>query len=348
MPYDDTPEIIDMRTRLERYNALLARTFIDIPYLEEPVIVIPPKPKSKTGKPTRVSISPSRKFVRRIFYRGSFRLGGRFHGGWWQQIGSDDRARIYIDDEDTFEIDYAGLHVAILYSLEGRAMPDDPYELPPLFNVSSGQQRKWVKLLVLTAINADTEDKAIRAFLDEIKEDESEMEIGYRQTKIFLDAFKDKNADIKHKLGSDAGVSLMNLDGRIAAYVIDAFTNEDIPVLCTHDSFTVQAKHAKKLADTMIKAYMEVLGVVSKSIQEPKMKISSHNDEILKEMTFDKALKTAELLSSLGRSQCSSEQYIKRMLEFEGWLQSQGITSELKAERAWEAYEEIYVYRSYL
>ena len=40
--YEDTPEIIGMRELLRDYNQLLERTFVDIPKLNEPVIIIPP------------------------------------------------------------------------------------------------------------------------------------------------------------------------------------------------------------------------------------------------------------------------------------------------------------------
>ena len=79
--YADTPETRQMRERLRAYNELLARTFIDIPSLEEPVIE-----QEKEGA-NRVLVGPSRKFVRRIFNRGSWELNGRFYGGWWQQVG---------------------------------------------------------------------------------------------------------------------------------------------------------------------------------------------------------------------------------------------------------------------
>ena len=71
-----------MRPQVQRYNALLWRTFIDIPTREEPVIEQPYwDKKAREMKIRRVKLSQDNKFVRRVFYRDDWNLGGRFHGG---------------------------------------------------------------------------------------------------------------------------------------------------------------------------------------------------------------------------------------------------------------------------
>jgi len=83
--YEDTDfePIVEMRQQVQQYNALLWRTFIDIPTREEPVIEQPYWDK-KAGKEKirRVKLTQDNKFVRRVFYRANWNLGGRFHGGW--------------------------------------------------------------------------------------------------------------------------------------------------------------------------------------------------------------------------------------------------------------------------
>ena len=112
----------------------------------------------------RVQISHHNKFVRRIFYRGSWNLGGRIHGGFWQQI-KEERINILINDFRTVEQDYSGLHINLAYGLEGLdPLEDDPYLLDPLFNVTTQEQREWVKVLSLMIINAKDEISGIRAF----------------------------------------------------------------------------------------------------------------------------------------------------------------------------------------
>jgi hypothetical protein len=131
--YEDTDfkPIVEMRQRVQEYNALLWRTFIDIPTREEPCIEQPYWNK-KVGemKIRRVKLTQDNKFVRRVFYRADWNLGGRFHGGWWQGIKEDWRKQIYINDESTIEADYSGLHVNLLYGLQGLQPPkEDHYEL---------------------------------------------------------------------------------------------------------------------------------------------------------------------------------------------------------------------------
>ncbi len=103
-----------MRESLKLYNELLHKSFIDIPTLQNPVIE---KPYESYGKQKvhKISINQTSKFVRRIFYRENWEMGGRFHGGWWQQIPETWRKQIYIDDIATLEMDYSGLHKSSLW-----------------------------------------------------------------------------------------------------------------------------------------------------------------------------------------------------------------------------------------
>src|SRR3954451_20703608 len=87
--------------------------------------------------------------LHRVFNRGKFSLGGRFYGGWWQNIPADSRATIKINGADTVELDYPRLHPTLLYSLAGKAMDGDPYDLV-------GWPRDLVKVGFNTLVNADT------------------------------------------------------------------------------------------------------------------------------------------------------------------------------------------------
>ena len=130
--YEDTDfePIVEMRQQVQEYNTLLWRTFIGIPTKEEPVIEQPYWDK-KAGKEKirSVKLSQDNKFVRRVFYRADWNLGGRFHGGWWQSIKEDWRKQIYINNEATIEQDYSGLHVNLLYDLQGLEPQRDPVHI---------------------------------------------------------------------------------------------------------------------------------------------------------------------------------------------------------------------------
>lgn len=166
--YEDTDQSNEMRADLQAYNALLSRSFIDIPSLEVPYIEVPITKGPETGGTKHQPIDQDHKFIRRIFSRDDWGLNGRFYGGWWQQIGSDLRSQIFINDTPAVEVDFKGLHVAILSLENGVTLEGDPYELPTgtIPGVPAVLQRSLIKQLILIAINAGNKESAYRSFRD--------------------------------------------------------------------------------------------------------------------------------------------------------------------------------------
>ena len=165
--YKDSESIVSMRNDLKKYNELLFRTHIDIctaqyPYIEKSIW----NKKKQKYESKRIKTNQLNKFVRRIFSRGSWQLGGRFHGGFWQRINEEERKAIYINGKPTSEQDYSGLHINLLYGLKCRQpSKEDPYELDHiLLEFSKEEQRAVIKDLILMALNADNLKSAINAF----------------------------------------------------------------------------------------------------------------------------------------------------------------------------------------
>jgi len=239
------------------YNHLLMRTFIDIPSLEEPVI------QHREGEANRVLVGPSRKFVRRIFNRGSWTLNGRFYGGWWQHVGKDWRAQIFLNDVPTVEVDFKGLHVAILSAEKGKPLEGDPYELPEgtLPGAPPELQRALLKKLLLTAINARDDKSAFRSFRDGYPAGHMAKGLSNEELSTFLAAFTKKHPHLADSICSDQGIRLMNVDAQIAERILHRFTQEGIPVLCIHDSFIVPYNHVRKLKAAMGLASRAMVGV---------------------------------------------------------------------------------------
>ena len=123
-----------------------------------------------------------------MFYRADWNLGGRFHGGWWQRVGEEWRKQIYINDESTIEQDYSGLHINLLYGLQGLQPQQDPYALDKLLDFEAKQQRKVVKGIVLNAINADSEKSAYAAFRQQQETGSLEKSLKDEQLQLLLDA----------------------------------------------------------------------------------------------------------------------------------------------------------------
>lgn len=254
----DYAAIPAMRESLMEYNALLARTFIDIAELERPVLVI-----KRDKKPDRrVVISQHNKLVRRVFSRGSWLLGGRFYGGWWQQVKSDYRRRIMINDKPVVEVDYSTLHVSLAYAIEGLQPPKDPYSLPELMlkGFDAKAQRAVVKSLVLTAINAKDLSSTFKAFRSKCGTGTPEKCLKNTQLQPLLSKFIELNNPIAGYIAADKGVELMRIDGNITAYIIDHFTRRDIAILTVHDSYIVPQGYEEKLMRVMDDAIKHELG----------------------------------------------------------------------------------------
>jgi hypothetical protein len=263
--YDDNDHlnIVDMRTQLKAYNELLLRSFIDRPDLDEPII------SSNNASQTTIRIGHSHSFVRRIFYRGSWELGGRFHGGWWQRINENQRQLIHINNQNTTEVDYKSLHINLLYGLNNIQPPDDPYDIQPLHDLFEAEgdrmqliynNRTIVKKLILYAINGQSEKSAFQAFRKGQTEGSIFKRLSNKNLKRIVDAFIEKNPAIRNYLFTDIGVELMNMDGKLTAMLISHFTERTIPILTIHDSYIVQQEHAEELKSQMQIAVSSILG----------------------------------------------------------------------------------------
>lgn len=264
LEYQDTPEVAAMRERLQAYNALLQRTFIDVASLEEPYVERRIKKGKQAGKLVRYRIGQDKKFVRRIFNRGEWHFNGRFYGGFWQQIGSELRKDIFIDNDSVVEVDFKGMHIALLNAMLGVPPVEDPYHLDEL-HLSTGDlqwQRKVLKGLILTALNARSLKKAFAAFRSNQDEGTPERSLSDRDLEVLLWAYVRQHPHLEQAFGADYGIRLMNYDSQIADVVLGYFTAKDIPVLCVHDSFIVSAPHVSELIDVMNEACLALVGRV--------------------------------------------------------------------------------------
>jgi hypothetical protein len=118
----------------------------------------------REGEPLRIenaNIGPARTRLHRVFNQSSFSLGGRFYGGWWQNIPSPYRAHITINGTRTVEMDYPRLHPTLLYAECGQPMHGDPYDI-------HHADRRLIKVAFNTLVNADSRAAAIRAIAEKI------------------------------------------------------------------------------------------------------------------------------------------------------------------------------------
>ena len=324
VPYEDTdhPSIVPNREALTEYNRFLSTLFIDVATLEEPKLITTKRTDGGKEEKQLVRTTQDNKFVRRIFYRGSWELGGRFHGGFWQQVPSNYRQQIRINDQPTVEVDYSGLHVALAYALQGAAPPTDPYAIPlPETGIAKELQRKVVKTLVLSAINAKERTKAFQAFRNEANKSGLSKEVPPLTDALLDDilfAFEEANPAIQGYIGSDSGVRLMAIDGRITDRLIQTFTERAKPLLTVHDSYIVLYEDERLLNEEMIKAAEAETG--SSSFRMTVESLSPQQVEALRDPLDPKRLYDG--YTALANKTTPADGYLKRWDRYKRWSSS--------------------------
>ena len=255
--YADATAVCRMRAVVERYNNFLSHFFIDIPTLESGAICVP---SGKSENWFYVNNGPN--FTYRVFNRNSFELGGRFYGGWWQNIPKEYRPRIFIDDRPTSEVDYRNNHVVLLYNLKDLEMPrSDAYSISKPSELSHiSEYRSLVKKLLLMAVNADDEKKTFQAFRSDAARGSAEAKLKDNQLQLVLDLLKDKHHPIADRLCSGAGIKLQFIDSQITEKIITRFMDNEVPILIIHDSYIVPDGQESFLEGTMTWAFQEVTG----------------------------------------------------------------------------------------
>lgn len=254
LEYQDTDTTNSMRSCLQSYNALLDVTHIDIATLDRPVVSHIINKGPQIGEATLIHISQNNKNVKRIFSRNSWDAHGRIYGGWWQQIGKTLRRDIFIQGNPTVEVDFKALHISLLLCKTGEPTALDPYTLnKQIFpEINAATQRRWMKRLVLCAINARTKKAAFSAFRYDSKLGTIEKHLKDKELDLLLKAFIETYPKLEPFICNDQGIHLMHIDGNITAFIIDQLTSQSIPVLTIHDSYIVQRHHFSALRQAMI------------------------------------------------------------------------------------------------
>jgi hypothetical protein len=195
------------------------------------------------------------KSLHRVFNE-SFKNGGRFYGSPHINLPRHMRGFIHINGEATVELDYDALHPTILYNLKGLEMVEDPYDIIP-----GSEPRKIKKKVLLTALNAPSDKKAIRGIRKGL------IDAGIRGDmlkdkflKDLLDRTKKAHPHIESDIGSGKGKMLQNIDSTIANAILVELTKQKIPTLPVHDSFVVPEQYEDELKKQMVLQYKNILG----------------------------------------------------------------------------------------
>lgn len=192
----------------------------------------------------------------------TFEYGGRFYGTWVQNIPKSLRRHIRINGVPVQEIDYESLHPSLLYAATGTELDFDPYVLP----MYGRAYRPLFKLLLLVAINAESDEKAVQATRKAIR-DSNKLLTSFRDCltdKWLYEALADlKNyhLPIAEHIASGAGARLQRIDSDMAETIMLDLMEQGVLAVPIHDSFIVQNIHEGALSAVMREAAIRHAGV---------------------------------------------------------------------------------------
>ena len=253
--WEDTPATIKMRENLELINENMLRHWYDLYIADETYDLLlkeiaQRRRRSKTEEERQKNkpINLSNRTLRRVLNRGSFEMGGRFYGGWWQNIPSAYRSVITINGYRTVEADYSQFHPNILYHLkQAKLTGEDAYE-----RILGSEHRDLSKQIFNACLNSSYETnrppKGMKI-----------CHTGFKWRKI-KEKLRKAHTQIEDAFFTDQGMSLQFYDSQMAEHVMLAFSKDKKPILPVHDSFLVLEDDQELLLESMKTAYEQVLG----------------------------------------------------------------------------------------
>lgn len=244
--YGDTAETNAMRMALDRINERLGVAAVTtsraLSHLDSERNVVG----------TRVNLV-------RIFNYGSFEYGGRFYGGWWQNVRREARRWILLDGSPTVEADYRGFNPAVLLAKAGQPIPDDPYARIPGV-AESEELRNHAKSTFAALINSTTGNIEEPREFDSVKHGMTKEQ--FRQS--VLNAFPMLQSLLRQR----TGMRLQREESDVAEQVMLHFVGQGHPILPIHDAFMVPEHLENELVHTMKEAFRNKYG------QTPQIKVT--------------------------------------------------------------------------
>ncbi|MFL5283208.1 MAG: helix-turn-helix domain-containing protein [Rhodopila sp.] len=180
---------------------------------------------------------PAMQALYRVFNGSSWKLGGRFYGGWWQQVRSADRKLLQIDGEPVVEHDYRQLHPRLIYARAEKQLDGDAYTVP-------GWDRNDAKPAFNILVNAPNYPSALGAITDRLDGDR-------HQAAMLINAIRDQHAAIAGYFHTGMGLKLQNTDAGMARSIMARLHRQGINTLPVHDSFIVKRRYEEALLEAM-------------------------------------------------------------------------------------------------
>lgn len=252
LPLPDEPCVAQMEANLTKYNNFLKDHWIDLLTPDDEFLALqnrskgdPNKYFGDPGRPIDLDLFLKRR-LHRVFNNGTLDHGGRFYGGWWQNIPKDYRPRITINWAPTVEIDYSSMHPNMLYAMEKKTAPEDCYALKGF----PKDHRDLLKITFQKLLNA--KGRIQPPLYDALPEGWSWQDI--------LNGLRELHEPISRYFQTGIGIELQRLDSGIAEHVIMTMMENGSLALLVHDSFIVRHTRVELLKQVMREVYVEQVG----------------------------------------------------------------------------------------
>ena len=245
--YEDTPATERHRANLKKINSCFLKHWCDLEVQDTEVANLEARIANHA---TKEPIDFSQRTLVRIFSNGSFKQGGRFYRGWWQNVPSEYRKYITIDEKRTAEFDFSQLNPHLLYHSNYKVLgSDDAYD-----RVLDGEHRKIVKQAFNAMVQAST---PLKSCPEEI--DMSGLEMSWAELR---DRIIKAHKPIADHFFKGVGNHLQFMDSNIAERIMLHFAGMDAPALPIHDSFILHHAYGEsgEVEEAMRRAFYEEVG----------------------------------------------------------------------------------------
>jgi hypothetical protein len=260
---DQEGEALLMDHNLDRINQVIAGSWYDLDISDDEMLALQGRLSADTDDPRPLALN--RRSLHRVFNSRNLQTGGRFYGGWWQNIPKEYRRKLTVNGKRMVEIDYSNLHPAILYAQENAVPPSDCYRgifTPDVEARGGGELRSTVKAAFNAMLNASKPLARSPRGIDPGK-------FGLKWREL-SDAITAAHQPIAHHFYKGAGKRLQRIDSDVAERVMLDFIDQGIAILPVHDSFLVHEGHAERLELSMAEALRVVCGVETRlKLTEP-------------------------------------------------------------------------------
>ena len=201
-------------------------------------------------------VDPSQRRLRRIFNNSDFAQGGRFYGGFWQKMSSDERQEhIIIEGDCCVELDYGQMSILLLYA---QAQAQDHVPSGDLYDLSEygipKTCRPGIKKVMQAIINSTGLPRRLPRGARK-----------YIPSRISLNdilrAIAKKHPVIFPLMTSGIGMQLFRTEADILVAVLEALRAEGIIALPVHDAVIVMDEHKQTTITIMKKVFKDHTGI---------------------------------------------------------------------------------------